>query len=185
MSRDMLAFSLHNSLRPIQLTNTTQHYTDWDGITPFTSAPPFYEGVDDFTAHTLDQVSQEILAIKAALLEHHPHLNLDAVRHVREWIMDAYDHHIVDTSSLRSCIVTNKAYVGLKHPMVPAPAAAADSSGGGASAGLVPNTSHRFWVEDLPCGMVATRGIAELAGVDTPTIDAVIMVSHKAYPLRL
>jgi len=148
----------------------------WDGHTPFTEAPPFYEGVDDFTADILDKVSNEILTLKEALLKEHPHLNLDVVRHVYTWLLEAYGDNIADSSSLRSCLTTNIAYAGLKHPMVPAPVSG-DSTGASAQKGemkLVPNKAHRFWVEDLPCGMLATRGIAELAGVDTPTMDTVI-----------
>ena len=153
---------------------TYGRFHSWNGYTPFTAPLPFYEGVDDFTAQILDSVSNEVLAIKAALLQHHPHLNLDRVRHVSDWLLSAYDHQIADKTSLRTRITTNRAYAGIMHPMVPAPVGATEEGGGGS----VPNTAHRFWVEDLPCGMVATRGIAELAGVDTPTIDTVILVRY-------
>lgn len=147
---------------------TYGQFHTWDGKTPILTGPPrFYEGVDDFTADVLNEVSNEILFVKEALLRGHPHLDLDVVRHVGTWILEAYGNNIVDKSTLRTCITSNKAYAGLSHPMVPA------STEG---LGLVPDISHRFWVEDLPCGLVATRGIAELAGVDTPTMDSVIMV---------
>lgn len=156
--------------------------TAWDG-SPFPSALPFYEGVDDFTADTLDRVSREVLAVKATLLKNHPHLNLDVVRHVSDWVLDAYDHHIVDKSNLRTCITSNKAYKGLTHPMKDARGGDGMSDLGGSDDDsllqLVPDTSHRYWVEDLPCGLVATRGIAELAGVDTPFMDSVILVSER------
>ena len=32
---------------------------------------------------------------------------------------------------------------------------------------------------DLPCGMIVIRGIAELVGIDTPTMDQIIMWCQK------
>jgi hypothetical protein len=40
--------------------------------------------------------------------------------------------------------------------------------------GLVPDFQARYLSEDVPFALLATRGIAELAGVATPTMDEVI-----------
>jgi hypothetical protein len=152
---------------------TYGQFHSWDGFTPFTSELPFYEGVDDFTAMILDTVSKEVMDVKQELLRRNPHLDLSAVRHVKDWLMSAYEH-IEDTTSLRSCITTNRAYSGLTHPMAPAPGVVMEPVH--LRLLLVPDMTHRFWVEDLPYGMVATRGIAELAGVETPVMDMVIQV---------
>ena len=40
-----------------------------------------------------------------------------------------------------------------------------------ASGKLVPNFQARYLVEDIPYGLVAIRGVGELLGVPTPTID--------------
>ena len=39
----------------------------------------------------------------------------------------------------------------------------------------LPNFKYRYFTEDLPMGLIVTRGIAELAGVPTPHMDDVIM----------
>lgn len=39
---------------------------------------------------------------------------------------------------------------------------------------FVPLFDHRYFNEDLPCGILVQKGIAELAGVPTPMIDQVI-----------
>jgi hypothetical protein len=40
--------------------------------------------------------------------------------------------------------------------------------------GLEPHFGSRYLAEDVPYGLVVTRGIAALAGVPTPTMDQVI-----------
>ena len=167
-SPNMLSLTLMNINSVWHPCITYGRFHSWDGKTPFKSPPPFYEGVDDFTADTLNSVSDEVQSVKESLLKDRPHLDLTVVRHVSEWILRAYGSQIVDKTSLQTCINTNKAYAGLFHPM---------TTVGDEGHGYVPDLTHRYWVEDLPCGMLATRGIAELANVQTPTMDKVIMVS--------
>ena len=38
-----------------------------------------------------------------------------------------------------------------------------------------PDFKNRYFTEDLPCGMIVIRGIAELAGVATPMMDEIIL----------
>jgi hypothetical protein len=50
---------------------------------------------------------------------------------------------------------------------------------------FVPNFEYRYLTEDVPYGLVVTRAIADLVGVETPTIDEVIDwaqdVLHRSY----
>ena len=52
---------------------------------------------------------------------------------------------------------------------------------------FVPNFQYRYLSEDVPFGLVATRALAEIAGVETPMIDEVIAwaqsVLQRAYLL--
>lgn len=43
----------------------------------------------------------------------------------------------------------------------------------------MPNFKYRYFTEDLPCGLIVTRGIAELAEVPTPHMDDVILWCQK------
>jgi len=43
----------------------------------------------------------------------------------------------------------------------------------------VPNFNYRYLKEDVPCGTVVTKGVAEIVGVPTPTIDKVILWSQE------
>ncbi len=136
-------------------------FRDWDG-TPFPEPPLFYQGMDEATAAILDAMSNEVLNIRRALEAAYPHLDLSAVRHVGEWIRRTYRGSIRDDSSLHRCFVTNESYRGIR-----APVRAVDG-------GYVPDFQARYLSEDVPFGLLVTRGIAELVGVPTPTIDAVI-----------
>ncbi len=54
--------------------------------------------------------------MKRALETRHG-LDLTGVHHVRDWMLQSYEHDIEDKSSLRRMINTNKGYQGIPHPM--------------------------------------------------------------------
>ena len=141
-------------------------FRDWDG-SPFNEAPLFYQGIDDSTAQVLQELSDEIQSIKGALLRQFPELDLQAVRPLDEWLCRSYAEHIEDTSSLRTYFVSNRSYAGLTVPMRET------------DAGLLPDFRARYLSEDIPYALLATRGIAELATVSTPTMDRVIYWSQE------
>jgi NAD/NADP octopine/nopaline dehydrogenase, alpha-helical domain len=66
-------------------------------------------------------------------------------------------------------INTNKGYHGLLHPMK-------ETEDGK----WVPNFEYRYIAEDGPFGLIVTRGIAELAGVETPHMMEVLRFVEKA-----
>jgi hypothetical protein len=39
---------------------------------------------------------------------------------------------------------------------------------------FVPDFAYRYMTEDVPYGLVVTKAVAELAGVETPMIDEVV-----------
>ena len=88
------------------------------------------------------------------------------MRPLDEWLCLSYADEIEDTTSLQTYFVTNRSYAGLKVPVV--------STNGG----LAPDFQARYLSEDIPFALLATRGIAELAGVPTPTIDQVLTWSQ-------
>jgi hypothetical protein len=136
-------------------------FRDWDGRA-YAQAPLFYHATDATTAGILQRLSDEVQTIRSTLEHRFPDLDLSAVRPLDEWLLRSYGDAIDDASTLQSRIVTNRSYAGFRAPMRPA------------NGGLVPNFQDRYLAEDIPYGLVVTRGIAELAGVATPTIDEVI-----------
>lgn len=72
-----------------------------------------------------------------------------------------------DKTSIYTMLRTNKGYRGLTHPMREVEIDGVKK--------YLPNFKYRYFTEDIPMGLVVTRGIAELAAVPTPNMDTVIM----------
>jgi hypothetical protein len=147
-------------------------FQDWDGR-PLAEAPPFYQGVDARTADLLEQMSAEVQQLRHALQERFPSLDLSAVRPLAEWLLRSYPDDILDKTSLQAMFNTNRSYAGLRVPV--RPQAEGLQTAGLPTAGLLPDFQSRYLSEDIPYALIPTRGIAELAGVATPTIDRVIL----------
>ena len=158
---NLLALTLANTGQLIHPGIMYGLFARWDG-TPFTTGdiPLFYQGLDEQGAQTLSGLSDDVQAIRARL---EPALDLSAVRPLKTWLLRSYGDAIADPSTLRSAFVTNRAYAGLKAPVCEA-----------ALGQFVPNFSARYLAEDVPFGLVVSRAIAGLAGVETPMIDEVI-----------
>lgn len=138
----------------------------WDGQT-FDEAPLFYQGIDAHTADILQRLSDEVQILRSTLEARYPTIDLNSVRPLDEWLCLSYADDIEDTSSLQTYFVTNRSYAGLKVPVKKV------------NGGLVPDFQARYLSEDVPFALLATKGIAELAGIPTPTIDEVITWSQN------
>jgi len=136
-------------------------FHNWDSR-PYAEAPLFYHNIDDTTSDILQQLSDEVQYLRTLLEERFTNLDLSAVRSLYDWLRGAYGDKIGDCSSLRTCFVTNESYAGLRAPMRPT------------ENGWAPDFEARYLTEDVPYGLLVTRGIAELAGLATPMIDRVI-----------
>ncbi|XP_076079366.1 opine dehydrogenase-like isoform X1 [Mytilus galloprovincialis] len=135
---------------------------DWDG-TPVPEKPLFYQGVDEIQAELLSKVSDEVLATAKELAKLRNGCDMSEVIHIFDWYKIYYKDQVADKSSLMMAMRTNKAYDGLVHPMTPTE-----------DGKFVPDFNYRYTSEDVPFGLVVMKGIAEIAGVETPTIDKII-----------
>uniref|UniRef100_A0A7S0ASB5 Opine dehydrogenase domain-containing protein n=1 Tax=Minutocellus polymorphus TaxID=265543 RepID=A0A7S0ASB5_9STRA len=142
-------------------------YRNRDVNEPFDEPPLFYQGADEYTGEKLGLVSDEVLEVKRVLLKRYPTLNLDSLHHVSHWMLTSYGDDIGDKTSIYTMLRTNKGYRGLTHPM-----REVEIDG---QKKYTPNFKYRYFTEDIPMGLVVTRGIAELAGVPTPHMDDVIV----------
>jgi len=136
-------------------------FRSWDGA-PFDDAPPFYQGVNAGTADILQVMSDEVQGVKNDLERMFPHLDLRAVRPLYEWLTRSYGDDLQDETSLQTSFNSNRSYAGLKAPVRLV------------NGGFQPDFQARYLAEDVPYALLATRGIAALAGVKTPVIDSVI-----------
>jgi hypothetical protein len=125
--------------------------------------PLFYQGLDQPTANLLQAMSDEVQAITRALADYLPNLDPAEVAPLHTWLRRAYPGDIADDRTLQHALVTNRAYAGLRLP----------TRAIGPDLFAVDHTT-RYLAEDVPYGLVVTRGLAELAGVPTPTIDEII-----------
>ena len=127
----------------------------------------FYQGVGDYTEDLLNRVWNELLEIKNIIKNKYPEQNFDKCVHIYDWYKITYPHTIKDNSSLKSCTNTNLAYKGLKYPLKKV------------KGGFLPDENHRYFQEDLPTGIVAVKGIADLVGIETPAMDEVIYWAQR------
>jgi NAD/NADP octopine/nopaline dehydrogenase, alpha-helical domain len=160
-----LGVGLSNMTQVIHPAVMYDNFGDWDGETPYDEVPLFYQGLSDKAADNMSQVSDEILAVRAALEKHAPSLDLSVVHHVWDWCLRAYEKYITDDSTLRTRFSSNRAYVGLTCPMHPAP----DQDG------FIPDFEARYLTEDVPHNLVPLKGVALLADVKTPTVDRLLV----------
>ena len=168
---NFLAVTLMNINSVWHPTISYGFYRNRDVTEPFDEPPLFYQGADEYTGEKLGLVSDEVLEIKRVLLKRYPTLNLDSLHHVSHWMLTSYGDDIGDKTSIYTMLRTNKGYRGLTHPMTEVEIDGAKK--------YVPNFKYRYFTEDIPMGLVVTRGIAELAGVPTPHMDDVILWCQK------
>lgn len=166
----LLALTLANTGQIIHPGIMYGLFHDWDGR-PFgeDEIPLFYGGVTPAIAAHLELMSAEVQAVTAALAGHFPDQDWDGVLPLLAWCRRSYVHDIADPSDLHTCFTTNRAYAGLRAPMQLVEENA-----------LAPWFESRYLTEDIPFGLLATRGIAEILAVPTPAIDAVILWAQEA-----
>lgn len=130
--------------------------------------PLFYQGVTKEISETLKVMSDEVLVLTKEIKNIDKSINLNHVLGLKDWLIYSYKESIVDKSTLQSCFVTNSAYKGLRAPMKK------DNNDY-----FLPDFQARYLTEDVPYGLVVTKAIAQLAKVDMPVIDEVILTISK------
>ena len=136
-------------------------FEHWDGE-PLPEPPLFYENLSARSAEIVGLLDDEMGAIKDALRDLDPELDLTGAMPVQLALMIVYGDKIEDPRSLRSSIATNSAYAGIRCPMVEV------------DGGYTPNWSSRFLKEDLPYGLMVLKGMAKILDLETPTVDLMI-----------
>mmetsp|Transcript_79855 Transcript_79855/g.225831 ORF Transcript_79855/g.225831 Transcript_79855/m.225831 type:complete len:412 (+) Transcript_79855:69-1304(+) len=160
---NVMSISLGNPGQVIHPGVTYGRWKEWDG-TPLDKKPLFYHGVDAFTSHVLNGISDDIKAICKKLKTLDKKYDTSQVKTVFEWYMASYSTSISDSSSLQKAMNTNSAYEGLCHPMK-------EEKDGK----YVPDFQFRYLSEDVPTGLCFSKGVACLIGVRTPMIDEVML----------
>eukprot|EP01064_Diplonema_japonicum_P033688 TRINITY_DN6718_c0_g1_i1.p1 TRINITY_DN6718_c0_g1~~TRINITY_DN6718_c0_g1_i1.p1 ORF type:complete len:415 (+),score=98.80 TRINITY_DN6718_c0_g1_i1:65-1309(+) len=149
---------------------------------PLTKNVLFYDECDEVSSQWIHRLDNENQMIVKKLEELLPGCIKDSVLPVNQYLKWAYGSSITDHSSAGACYRTNKQFHGVASPLLEV-----------APGYWVPNFKSRYFTEDIPFGLLTNKGIAELIGVPTPSMDCVIewaqhemgkkwIVDHKINP---
>merc|ERR1711976_391908 len=128
----------------------------------------FYETWDDKSADWCQKISDERLKVWTTICEKVPGTGEPGqVPHIKPYIEAIYKGQINDTETLSKCFNTNDGFKGFRCPMKEV------------EGGFAPDFANRYFTEDFPEGVAMYKGIADLAGVETPVIDEIFCFSQK------
>lgn len=136
-------------------------YSQWDGL-PIDETPLFYEEVSELSSYFLSRADAEVQDIKNKITQVTGQ-ELEAVWPLRLNLKKVYGDLVADNRTLMLAMRTNRAYATIRTPLKKV------------KGGYVPNIDHRFFLEDIPFGLVVLRDVADLVGVKTPMIDELLL----------
>jgi len=143
-------------------------YSDYTEGKIYPENPLFYETWDETSSEWCQKISDERIKIWTTICQKVPGTGEPGqVPHLKPYIEQIYAGQIHDTSTMAKCFNANDGYKGFKCPM--------KEEGGG----WVPDFKNRYFTEDIPEGFCMYKGIADLAGVATPTIDHILGFFQK------
>jgi hypothetical protein len=146
-------------------------FRHWDGVQTYkeSEVPLMYEDMDLASADMISSLDHELQAIKMALVEAYPSLNLGRIMPIRRRIVDTYGTAVGDSRSVQSTFRTNQAYAGISTPMEDSGRTCADGE-----RLMLPATNSRVFWEDIPYGLVVLICIAELCHVRVPRMVEIV-----------
>jgi len=125
--------------------------------------PLFYESWDDISSAWCQKISDERLMVWKTICQKVPGTGEPGqVPHLKPYIERIYGPQVRDCSTMATVFNTNDGFKGFRCPM--------KKEGDG----WVPDFANRYFTEDIPEGFCMYKGIADLAGVETPTIDLIL-----------
>eukprot|EP00929_Paragymnodinium_shiwhaense_P000143 TRINITY_DN100389_c0_g1_i1.p1 TRINITY_DN100389_c0_g1~~TRINITY_DN100389_c0_g1_i1.p1 ORF type:complete len:414 (+),score=85.69 TRINITY_DN100389_c0_g1_i1:76-1317(+) len=120
--------------------------------------PLFYESMDQASVDMMDAVNKELIAIGQALRDQ----GLDVqVPHIYDFLSWVYSEAKI--SNMVELFANNDAYKGFRCPFVKVE----DDK-------FLPDYNNRYFQEDIPFGLCIYKGVADIAGIDTPNMDKVL-----------
>ncbi len=132
---------------------------DWEPGTVLPRNPLFYEEMTAEAVAWMEKINAEAAATARALSRRG--CTGLAVPPIHEFLA-RYVYRDPEPD-LRAFFASNPAYRGFRCPFREVPG------------GWVPDFTNRYFTEDIPWGLCVYRGLAELAGVDTPAIDEILL----------
>jgi hypothetical protein len=174
-AESFLSLTLGNQGQSIHPGLMYGHFRSWSGEEyDDDSVPLLYKDATDQMGEVVERLSSEALVVARTLRDKTDGaLRLDHVQSVHDWLRSSYAHVTADPSTVATCFRTGPIQER-RTPMVEV-----------TPGKFTPNFQYRSLTEDVPHGLVITRALADIAAVETPTIDEVISwaqgVLDKAY----
>lgn len=159
---NVLSCTLMNLNSLIHTSLSYGRFCDWTESKIFPEKPLLYLGVEDRGASAVAGVSQDLCNIRDALTTRFPDLDLSRVMSVYDFYIASYADNIGDKTDISTVLKTNKGYESLYIPMREV------------EGGYIPDFAMRYYTEDIPFGLLVTRGVGEIMGVETPMMDTII-----------
>lgn len=144
-------------------------FSNWAGERYTTQTIPyFYRDASDDTGRVVERLSDEIIAVaKRIEARSSGVLDLSGVNSIHDWLKASYPAQTEDMSTVATCFRTGP----LQHRQAPMHEV---------EPGLYePKFEYRYLTEDVPYGLAIVKAIAEIAAVETPVIDAVILWTQE------
>ncbi len=164
-----LSLTLYNAngiIHPQRLYGLLHEYKEDDTLP---ENPLFYEDMDDYSVNLIEQCDIELQNAICTIEEKGGLEGLSAeFPPLFERIKKTYHDAITDMSTFRSCFATNAAYKGLRCPFI--------KQNDGT---FLPDFTNRYFTEDIQGGSCMMKGINELCGLETPTIDKIVTFFQK------
>eukprot|EP00536_Pseudo-nitzschia_multiseries_P007174 jgi/Psemu1/304691/fgenesh1_kg.165_\ len=126
--------------------------------------PLFYEGFTPEGANYVENVSKELVSIGKGLTDKGVEVYIPRIY---DWSA-CYLYGWPRDSDLLDFYRNNDAYKGFRCPFVRGIAKDGKE-------GFVPDFNNRYFTEDIPLGLCVYKGLADIAEVQTPFIDTIIM----------
>jgi len=150
-------YPINAILHPSRLYTLLQNYKKGN-VLP--ENPLFYEDMTAEATQVMDELNGELIAVAQALSDQG--VAVGDVPHIFDWLA-VYVYDEPKTSNLQHFFQTNKAYQGFRCPLIPH------------GDGFVPDFTNRYFTEDINLGLCGYKGLAELAQVETPLMDTIIL----------
>lgn len=139
-------------------------FATWSGETyREETIPRLFADASDRVGELVEQLSAEVIAIARTVeARSKSKLDLSGVLPIHDWLRISYSTQTGDVTTVATCFRTGPIQAR-KVPMREI-----------APGEFVPDFQYRYLGEDVPYGLTVVKAIAELADVETPSIDAVI-----------
>jgi len=165
---EVTMFPINAVIHPARLYTLLSSWKEGDILR---ENPLFYEEYGTEAAQCMNDVNEDLIQIGKRLTEKGVPVEIP---NIFDWLA-CYVYDEPKDSTIQRFFETSSGYKGFRCPLIPAAAAACDSGDTEQGKGFVPDFTNRYFTEDIPNGLCVYKGLADIACVQTPTIDKILV----------